>query len=370
MSGPVYPPRVFLHDSSFTRLGRLSNAANVSRSYTIDSRDVATMDVGFDEPLLYELRPALGRVIVIESSSYALPWVGKIVAIKGDQARRTLTVNAKGYSSIFDNRILGPQFTARGAADSIINQALREVNSVSETGVIWAGGSAGEAILQLNAPSQKCRVVFDRAARFGGLEWYIDAEPSPDNILLKLLTPKWRGLDRYTEVKIQDGVSGDLLSWKEDAEAAAFALVVVSAFDAATQSVNDRPISRIAEEAQNIDAPHGYAIDGSEIASTILTRNERAIVSEELKAAGSAAAAADAILAREGGVVRRSLSLNVTDVSLWSSIQPGDVVRVASKMAFLQGWDGPVRVQAVQPDEERGKLKAAVRLLRKKDTTT
>lgn len=371
----IAAPRVYIHDASFKRLGRLSHVSSISRSFTLDNKDVAAFTVGYDEPLYRDLRPALGRVIVIESSSFPMPWVGKLVSVKGDRSKRTVACSSKGYASIFDNRVLGPSFTGSGTASSVISQALRDVNLFGQTGVRWGGGGSeggtgATAALQINAPNQRARVVFDRATRFGGLEWYIDAEPSPGTIDLQLRVPKWRGVDAFNQYTLQDGVNGNVSSWTEDGESAAFAMVVVSSFESATQSVNDRPVARLAMEAATIGAPHGYSIDGSEIPANILTRQERVIVSEELKAAGSASAGAAALLAKEGGVVRRSIRIESTSAPDWPFFAPGNVVRVASEQAFgLDGFDGPARVLAVQPKEEAGKLAAVVQILRERPTS-
>lgn len=365
----VAPPRVYLHDASFTRLGRLSRASSVSRSFTMENRDIASFSLETGDPLILQMRPGLGRLVAIESTSYPVPWVGKITAIKGDEKSKSIKVTCKGYASILDSRYTSPSFTSFGAADAVIHQALREINQINPTAITWGGGGAGGQVFQLNAPNQKARSVFDSAARLGGIEWTIDADASPEGIAFELRAPKYRGLDRFSDVHLVNGKNGAVSDWKEDGEEAAFGLLVVGGFDAATQSVNDRPIARLESEAKKIESPHGYALDGAEIAANLLTRLERIYVSEELKAAGSASAAAAAILAREGGVARRSIRGAITDSALWGNATVGDVIRVSSETAFLEGYDGPARVIAVQPMEEKGRSDLVLQILQPRATS-
>jgi len=360
----IKAPRVYVHAASFTRLGRLSMVSKVNRSYTIDNRDVATFTVSLDDPLIQDMRPSVGRLIVIESSSYTDPWVGKLVSVSGGGKDRMVSCKAKGYASTFDHRLVGPSFTSVGTPTTVISHALREVNLFNDTGVVWGSGGSGVEF-QINAPNQKARVVFDRAAEFGNQEWYLNFDPSPETVDIQMHAPSWRGLNRYNSVRVNDGVSGRVEQWREDGESASFMVTVVGSMLSATQPANDRSNARAILDANKIQAPHGYLIDGSEIAANILTSQERVIVSEELKAAGSASVAAEAILARDGGVSKRTLRVTVTDYSLWPTLRVGDVFHLSSNETFVTGFDGPVRILAAQPDEVAGALHLAVQLLRR-----
>ena len=355
-------PTVHLHTWDFSRIGRVVSAGNVERSYTIDNNDQASFVVSYDDGLIAELRPQLGRVVVIESQSYPYPWVGRLTVIKGDQAKRELTCVAHGYERILEHRYLGASFTVDASADAAIGVLMREVNDSGATGIRFAGGDA-RPLVRLSIPHAQARAAIDQIGAYGGIEWHLSYDVTSAGIDVALHAPRWRGLDRVQSARLVDGVTASVLSWTEDGEAAAYALSVVGGVASSETAVNDRPRAKLLAIAGAYDGPHGYAYQGAREATNRLTQIERRIVSQAVKTAGSTEAAAAALLERHAGTSRRVARVEVDETELWPLCRPGDVLHLISGTAFTTGIDAPVRVVGVQPDERAGMIGLAVEIL-------
>ncbi len=122
-------PRVYLHDGNFRRLGQLVSAANVTRGCfhcVPQPFDTALFSVSIDDPLLDAIPcdDPFGRTVVIESSAYPHPWVGKVTGVVGDEIGGTVALTARGWEAILGERYLHASHVFDGGAGACFREII------------------------------------------------------------------------------------------------------------------------------------------------------------------------------------------------------------------------------------------------------
>lgn len=366
-------PRVFLHDGALRRIGEVTTLGALDRSYLLGEESVCQTTVSPEDPLFAELQPTKGRILVVESPLYPLLWVGKVTQARRGAERGAVTVTARSYDRILSERVLGPQATyTRGCSEAIL-RVLADVNATNPTGIAAGRRSDNLALFNGSLPYETARSALDKIADFGGLEWWLSyyAETGGTSALtIRLNVADARGVDAYRQCTLVDGGNARWDDWIEDAEALTFGLTVVGGQATSGQPFNERPATKIDATQVVADAPHGYQVEGAEPNLSAITKADRIVVAEYLRAEGLTNEAARAQIARQRlSGATRSLRVTVTeqDAGLWAFLQPGNVVRIVMPTAFWSGFDGPARIVGVQPDEQAGGCGLVLRLLRAPD---
>lgn len=362
-------PRVYLHDGAFVRIGEITTVGTLDRTFLLGEESVCQFTVSPSDPLFGEIQPTRGRVLVVESPLYPLLWVGKVVQARRGQDRGAVTVTARSYDRILSERVLGASATyTRGCSEAIM-RVLADVNATNPTGI--AAGRRADNLVLFNGslPYETARSALDKIADFGGLEWWLEYSGG-SALTIRLNVADARGVDAYRCCALVDGGNARWDDWIEDAEALTFGLTVVGGQATSGQPFNERPATTVDATQVTTDAPHGYAVEGGEPNLSAVTKADRLVVSEYLRAEGLTSEAARAQLGRQRlSGSTRSLRLTVTSVdpAIWAGLQPGNVVRVVCPDAFWVGFDGPARIVGAQPDEQAGGCGLVLRLLRSPD---
>jgi hypothetical protein len=91
---------VYLHDGFGRRIGEITTARAIDRAFVLMEPASARFFVAVDEPLLQELDPEQGRIVVIESEQYPYPWVGKLTIPSGNHESGEITVQPVGEPGV------------------------------------------------------------------------------------------------------------------------------------------------------------------------------------------------------------------------------------------------------------------------------
>lgn len=390
------PARVYLHDGSFRRIGQLTTATSINRSYRVDGgHGQASVELAVDDPLIARTKDQ-GNVLVIESSVYPEPWVGKIIRRRGSRAAGIVSLEAKSFDAILDERILPTGFTTTGSAGGEMARIIATVNARNGTGI-----SIGDiqnhivGVAALAFPEWTARRALDAIAEQSGLEWWLEYEATPTNIEIRFRAARNRGFNRYRQASLVDGGNCTWTDWTDEFEASAFALTVIAGQTTVTESFTERSRStRIVEEGggfvttfetvqssedvgggtvqpgmgsgqqsrtDTAGGAHGFIT----IATTVqapTTRREVVEIREEVKTRDIAAQAAQALLRRRR-LAEKVVSIVHIEPGEWDALDLGSVLRLVAPDAFVEGFDGPARILGVQPMEELGECELVLELL-------
>jgi hypothetical protein len=354
--------RVYLHDGTLRRVGQLSTAEGVNRSYVLGGQGVATVTVSPTDDLIADADPRLGRILVIESTIYPEPWVGKLTEARMSGGRDAVQLRAVGFDRVLEQRILGAGSTFKATAPSVVEQILQSANGVNPTGIEVGAVADTGVVFEGSFPQTSARQAIDSVAAHAGLEWWLEFGVTSSSLSIELHADVARGEDRSGEVEIADGGTGDWTEWVINAEALALSLSVVGGQANATQAFNDQPASKADFSGVEVFAPHGYAVEGEGLVGSTLTAAEKVAFADYVQSKGQTAKLAQELLKR-GGVTR---SIRVTCPSnrdIWGDLRVGNVVNLRAPGAFLGDFEGPVRILGVQPSEESGQASVVTQIL-------
>jgi hypothetical protein len=358
-------PRVFLHDGAGRRIGQVVTARSIDRSYLLMEPASARFLMADDDPLVEQIDPRQGRFVVIESEQFPYPWVGKITSPDWDRNQREITVICRSADAILTQRHVGSTYS--GSAGTVFKRMVEDAGAVNATGIAPAAsvssGPRYEAVVQDRSAFQ----ALNGLAAATGHEWWVEYAVSETEIAAYAHFRPARGFDRCRGAYLNDGGNAEWTNCKIDGEAATFALTVVGGASSVTQAYAERPRAR--EVATGVASVHGHGIRRQTSNSSPLTRIERVQLSESLKASDLVQEAARALLSRppipEQQIVWRVLARNKRDRTPvdWSVFDLGSIVRAKAPTAFATGFDGDVRITAVQPHEEAGVLNLVVEIV-------
>lgn len=369
------PPRVYLHDGAGVRKAEITTALNIERGYEIMSPATARFTVSTDEPELANLNldPRSGRIVVIESTLYPYPWLGKLTVPRGQRGSETVQVSARAYDAVLSQRFVAGTFA--GSAGSVFTQLIEAANQQNHTGIVVASGvspgPAYSAIINIQSVYQALNTL----ARATGHEWWLDCTADAAGIVVTAHFAPSRGFDRCGVAFINDGGNGQWDDWKINGEATAFAMTVYGGAEFATQAWSERPRSR-RQSSTALGAGskaaqgtyHGHAVQRTDPGGSPMTRVERLQVAESIKAEGLLQAAADTQLGRpyepERALTARVWAVDHAGNAVdWSPFDLGSVISLRMPGAFVTGYEGSARVTGVQPNEEAGELDLVLELL-------
>ena len=385
-------PRVYLHDGNGRRLGQLTTAESINRSYSLDKLDRAIVRIALSDPLVEVCDPLSGRILVIESAHYPLPWAGKVIEWSGDHERVELV--CRSYDGILRQRFLPSGYRTNSTAGEEMRRIVETVNVRNPTGITIGDIENHILVTGVALPDWEAWRALDAIASLAGMEWWLDHETSPSGIVSRFRVARARGFDRFREVTLTTGPGGNAEwpRWRGDAEAAAFLATVIAGQEDLTQSFTERSRSvQIVEEGGGF-VPGFAGTEAETIITTFhradgtigtvwryipatpatpdhftpITRREQVSIEEQLRTRDITVQAARMQLAQRR-YSEQVIDLNVIAASAWPDVQPGNVVRLIAHGAFVRGWDGPVRILGVQPMEELGVLRATVELLHEVD---
>lgn len=360
-------PRVYIHDgATLYRVAQLTAVTDINRAYSLRDRNrSAQFTVALDDAALSYTNPRYGHVIVIESTEYPLPWVGRIIERQGNRADRTVTVAADQYDAILNERILPTEFTTTTSSDDAFRQIIARINGANPTG-IGIGSVEERFIPELSLPNVKGSDALDKLAEVGGLEWWLNYSLDMGRLLIYANLRGERGADYFDPVTLvgPDG-NFEVTQWRERNNDVYAQMViggetsVLEAFTERERSIairsqdtfraDDATLSLVVEANRVLRFGHALAGETSFRAPT--TRRERITVREELKAAGVTGTVAEALIDRRFYPSQVIQGRAYPDAAIWQYLTPGNVVHLKSGDAFVDGYDGGAVIIGVQPME-------------------
>jgi len=359
-------PRVFLYDAALRRVGQIASASRVNRSYTMDEPGILQFGMALDDAMVQEVSPLLGRIVVVESDFYPVPWVGRITTAQRARASGTIVVNASSFEAIFEHRFVDGLLTVDGSPARAVRGLLGHINTVNPTGV-RAGNIAERAVRATSTLAYaRARDALDGLADLAGFEWWVEAGVGAKSIDLRLHFQAWRGFDRLNSVALVDGGSCSWIDWSVDGEAYTFGLTVLGGSASSGQSLRSRPAKRVVPRTNDYIGPHGYLRFGPGDAANLLQRNDRMALAQALRVQGQVTAAAE-VMMQQQRIAGVPMSVRLTaamDEDVWAGLELGNIVTLKLPDAFFNGFDGPARIRGVQPMEEDGDAEIVVELLR------
>ena len=391
----IAPARAFLHSGDFTRVGQFANATRINRGYkhlTQQQVNTATVTISAADPLVPALRPtalALGLVLVIDSSSYPVPWVGMVTRVSFLHESEQVRIRAVGWGGVLQNRAFDPTDNFDGTPGSVFSAMLQRINQLNPTGLSLGNVTDPAGAYEIDLPNARAFQGFNTLARDTGQEWSIEvAQANESGITLLMNFEQDRGED-------QRGFADDLVSPGNcavtesdiDTQNLLAAVSITGGQTSVTQAFRDRTrttvVRKVADSGlrgfgsdasghtlQTIDATglrarHGVVFfpQGGGGASPLTSHHKLRVV-ESLRGQGGITAAAIAALERHPFA---ALSARITvfwdpnaPLSQWNHLQVGNLVRLQSNKAFGQSGAYSLSIVGVQPFEEGGFLDLVV----------
>lgn len=372
----IDPPRVYLHDGGGVRIGQFATAYNIDRSFTIMEPASARFQIARDDQQMVKVNPLLGMFVVIESTQYPFPWVGKMT-VPSWTRDGTCTVLCRSMDALLTQRFITGTYS--GSPGEVFKRMVADAASVNPTGIavgvntVVASGSTYTATLnKTNVYS-----ALTSLAKATGNEWWLEYTANEVSITATAHLKPARGFDRCREAEIVDGGGGNGM-WtdcKINGEATVFAMHGVGGASTVSQAFDERPLVR-RQSSSNLGAGsiaprgtlHGHNILRTSPGSNPLTAVERIYIAEELKEEGLLTNAIDTVLGRpeqpEKAMRWRVLAVKQDGTAVdWSKFDVGSIVRAVAPTAFTAGYDGDVRLVSCQPNEEEGYMGLNVELV-------
>jgi hypothetical protein len=363
----INPARVYVHDGTGRRMGVLTTATSVNRSYTIHEPGFARVDIAVDDPMLSNLDPREARFIVIESDIYPYPWVGLLLRPIWSRALGKVVLQAKSLDAILTKRYVSGTFF--GGAGTIFQKIFDAIDN--PTGIDLGQVALGPP-LAVTFNDRSVHQAFTEVAQASGYEWWVDSRINETEIVSFVNFRPSKGQDRCRDAALVDGANAEWTDADIDAEALVFSLTIVGGNSIAGSAYADRPKTR-RQGASGIRGEltvtpgqiHGHGIERFDTVSSPLVRADRVKVSEALRAADDVDAAVVSLLERPGRPERsQKWRLIAQDQSTdWGDFEVGNVVRAIAPDMYFNGFDGNVRILAAQPFEATGEMDIVVQVV-------
>lgn len=402
------PPGVYIYDgSTFRQKGKFEGVLEVERNFIHTSPaqvSEARVTISSDDPLLAEMDPLGGDLLVVISGCYPLDWAGPIIEVSQSGRDAVVEISAMSMERVLQFRYLSPSTQLFGVAGQVFSQLLGAANTQNPTG-LQLGALESGARFNTSFPDWTVFDAMNSVAEQSGLEWYLDTQASKTDIEFTINLVTNRGFDwaRKTEaiVLAEDG-NLDMIDWRQNTETAAFNTTVIGGRNTGDAAYATRPRGiQLAGGggivSVGVGAQRGAGDTDSLVASDIrsfqdgmdrsgatakrlfgryiaagefnpqspIGRKEVQRLSEELRTSDFAAISARVI--QERGLFDERLIQVVVypDCNDWTFLRPGNVLWVHIPSVFLgRGWFGPARIKGVQPAEADGELDLALVPLR------
>jgi hypothetical protein len=353
--------RVYIHDGAGRRIGELTTTHNIDRAYVLMEPASARFMVSVDEPLLHELDPREGRMVVIESDRYPYPWVGKLTGLGWQREDPAVTATCRSLDAVLTQRFVNGTYS--GSAGLVFAKVLEDAAASNPTGIApgtIAPGPPYAAVLQDRSAFQALNLI----AQQTGYEWWVEYDVSPAQVLTYANFRPARGFDRASTHGLIDGGNADWTACKIEGETA-FALTVVGGQGSTTQTYSERPRHT---EGIVVGSVHGHSLRRTLSQAYGITRIERIRLAENLKSRDLVQDAAQAMMSR-WPTPEQAMEWVVWDVDNhgaqvdWTGFDVGSVIHASAPTAFITGFTGALRIVGVQPSEELGLLRLVVEIV-------
>lgn len=367
-----FVPNVYLHAPNGVRIGRVRPRGGVSRAFSRSEFESASFSLPSNEPLIEQFDPALGNFVVVESEIYPLPWIGYVAQWRGEPETGLVEMTCDSLAMLLRERTLPSAVAYTGS----IGQAFRDVvalaNGQSPTGVGVGEVIPATVTIPSNEPltlgASQVGDALDELATIAGWEWWVEFGADSRSVSAVANFAPWRGVDKSSEVVlIEDGVL-DGVSWTSDMTRQSWAVTVFGGQQHAAQVIDDVPVARRTQlDAQSGPTPFGKIPSGLYDGSGPVSRREALVVIDALRAQGLAETASVSELLARSRLPPRRIRGSIVRPNVWQAVRPGDLVTIKSRSAFVTGYDGLGRVEALQPDEERGEVGVVLSLWSDRD---
>lgn len=366
------PPRVFVHDGAGVRLCELTEAVG-KRSYRTMQVSRASFVVPETDVHLDLCDPREGRILVVESTLYPWVWAGPISALEGGPVQGTISIEARSYEGVLQERFLPTDFTGSGTSGQQFEAMWRVVEAENPTGVSLSPDlSAGEPFDNTAYADRSLFDAWNLISTQTAHEWWLEHSVTNGVLETQAQFRPQRGLDRTGDVRLVVGPFANcrVNRWRMSAEGGTHRIRAVAGATSVTQGFTARsrverrsgkaPVST-AVLATRTNTRHGYTFAAWPQGNTPLTRGEQLAILENVRGAGALAIAAEAILAR-GRTAQRAVEIEVqAHGEMWEICTPGDVVTLTLPAPyFIDGYSGPVAIMDVEPTEELGTMRLNV----------
>lgn len=339
------------------------------RDYRIGQAGRGTFQLAETDPDLLNVDPRLGVELWFETDTYPLVWAGQVVDVSGRPSSGEVTVEARSFEALLQERLLPSTYLVSGTAGKVVRQLVEEIERTNPLGLLLPDDIASGPVL--DTLSLGDRTLFDALtviASVTGYEWWLEHEAVRGELVTSLQFAPARGQDR-TEVLLTTGPWGNVQinGWRINTEGTAHRLRAIGG-GASTVAFSERErverrLSAASPVAQAllVSAPvtrHGYTFGRFPTGDSILSRTETLAILEGVRGTGALAIAAESLLTH-GRRPERSIDLSVlaSDSDLWAKCLPGDVVLADFPAPVLvTGYRGPVAILATQPMEQLGLL--------------
>ncbi len=379
------PPRVFLHDGNFTRLGQLTTATQIQRGYkhlTPQQVNTASVQIAINDPLLPDLvrNDGLGRVLVIESDGYPVPWVGVVGEPDGDVGAGVMQIPAKGWGRILNDRRFGAGDGFTGTPGSVFAAMIDRLNAINPMGLSVGTVSDPGGPYSVSLSEVSGLQGLNKLAQETGAEWWLNIEQAGDSgIEITANFGPDRGENHLGDTTLVDpSDTCEVTNYKFNPNGSAYASTITGGQASVTQDYESRSRTtavlttapsglqeygrgvpshtlKLAEEQTGFRERHGLVFFPSGSGNTPATRSHILQVVESVRGEGTITQAAVAALERTPFAVRRArISCYWDGPGSWDNLLVGNVVRLESDTAFGTGFRGPISIVGVQPVEQVG----------------
>lgn len=361
-------PRVYVHDgATLERIAQLTHVKDINRSFALREHvRQAQITLLRSDPAYLDTSTRYGNVLVIESTEYPLPWVGRITDRQRAEDGKAVTVLADSYDAILAERHLPFDFETRTAGTTeAFRRILATINGQNATG-IGLGYVEADDVSPLSLPDVFGADALDQLAKVANMEWWLTHSIIRGTLRVYANMIRERGADYSSSVTLSGpGGNFELVDWRESNRAAVYRQTVIGGQSELLEAWSERERGSavrdgssprtdiaeiVAEGARVLRFGHIIASDTSFAAPT--TRREKRDVIEALKAEGGPTLASKALLDRRdspGGVILGRVYPD--DIETWHALEPGNVIWLEHPEPFDEGYSGVAAVTSAQPME-------------------
>lgn len=367
-------PRVYLHNgATLQRIAQLTRVKDINRSFSLRDRvHTGSFTIGRSDPA-YELTSEhYAHVIVIESTEYPYPWVGRIVQRSRAENGHAAKVVADTYEAILAERFLPPDFETQEGTEAALRHILGTLNGYNATGV-GLGYVEGASAPVLTLSDASGIEAIDQLAELVDMEWWIGATVDrAGDLRLDLNMLHERGADMSDRVRLSGpGGNFEIADWRGTNRGNAYAQTVVGGQTSVLEAWSERERTRVrrgedgGRQSDAVDEfivqarrsiRFGHVLAGETAFDAPTQRREWRAVIEALKGAGATGPAAQRLLNRHRFPARGIIGRAYPDIETWPYLEVGNVIWLSHPEPFDDGYDGPATILDVQPLEHRREL--------------
>ena len=369
------PARVYVHDGQGRRLVELVDAIG-NRTYRTMEVSQAIYQIPETDPQLAVCDPTLGRILVIESTLYPTVWAGPITQLAGRPASGEMTITARGYEAILQERYLPTDFTIDGSAGAVFRGAWAAMERENVTGVTLSNDIvAGPQFYGTHYRSRKLFDAWNLLAQQVAHEWWLEHAVAGGVLQSQAHFRPARGEDHTADVRIVVGPNGNarVNEWRINTDATSHRIRAIAGAGTTATQLSERPVTEVRASASSpiaraslvtiSNSRLGVDFSNSPTGTNPITATEAFTVIESVPNEGALKTAAQTALVR-GHRFERGIDLEIVGAgTMWRYVAPGDLVSLTLPPPyFIDGYDGPVAVVSTQPMEHLGVLHIVVQV--------